>query len=540
MHRPSLIAGSYTINLNIADGQYFTIIAFRPEVNFTLPSGSGPENITSVTVQASLNYPHTTDISFDYASTGGTATGGVDYILAPGTVTIPAGSLTGSFNITVINDALVEPSETIIAGLSNPSAGVSIGTQNSYTYTILNDDFVYASFSSATASGPEGNAAAPVSTLQIVVSGGIISVPGSLLVLVTNGTATSGDWTQTSNIITIPAGNYTVPVSIPIPATVLTIMGDLAVENDETINLSMNTFVTVLAGPVVNSVYTILNDDNSTVSVAAAAASIAEGGPGAPGIGTFVFSFTNPSATARTISYMVTGSATSGTDFVALPGSFVMPSGSITYNLTLTAIADLIVEGDETVTVTITAVSGAPAIAVNAVPATITVTDDDLPEIRYTPASLTMTEGSAATVEVWLSAAPAGSVTLNISTLLAGVLTVSPATLTFNTVNYATHQVITVQSVENTVLGDQTDNIIISVNDALSDNSFDPLPDINIPVNITNNDLAAIVVNPGTVTVAENGTANFTVALSAARHQAVLSLTSQAIILPLPPSIFRN
>ncbi|MCK7535970.1 MAG: hypothetical protein MZV63_35780 [Marinilabiliales bacterium] len=127
-----------------------------------------------MTVQASLNYPHTSDISFDYAATGGTATSGVDYILAPGTVTIPAGSVTGSFNITVINDALVEPSETIIAGLTNPSAGVSIGTQNSYTYTILNDDIVYASFSSATASGPEGNAAAPVTTLQIVVSGGII------------------------------------------------------------------------------------------------------------------------------------------------------------------------------------------------------------------------------------------------------------------------------------------------------------------------------------------------------------------------------
>ncbi len=528
MHRPALIAGSYTFDLNIADGQYFTIIAFRPEVNFTLPSGSGPENITSVTVQASLNYPHTSDISFDYAATGGTATTGVDYILAPGTVTIPAGSVTGSFNITVINDALVEPSETIIAGLTNPSAGVSIGTQNSYTYTIMNDDIVYASFSSATASGPEGNAAAPVTTLQIVVSGGIISTPGSLLVLVTNGTATSGDWTQTSNLVTIPAGDYTVPVSIPIPSTVLTIIGDLAVENDETINLSMNTFVTVAAGPVVNSVYTILNDDNSTVSVAAAAPSIPEGGPGAAGTGTFVFTFTNPSATARTISYMVTGSATSGTDFIALPGSFVMPSGSVTYNLTLTAVADLIVEGDETVTVTITAVSGAPAIAVNAVPATITITDDDLPEIRYSPVSLTMTEGSSATVEVWLSAAPAGSVTLNISTLLAGVLTVSPATLTFNTANYATHQVITVQSVENTVLGDQTENIIISVNDALSDNSFDPLPDINIPVTVTNNDLASIVVNPGTVTVTENGTATFTVALSAApaSGSVVIDLTS--------------
>ena len=516
MHRPILAAGTYTLSLNITDGQHLAIIAFRPEVNFTVPSGSGLESITSVTVQAYLNYPHTSDISFDYALTGGTATSGVDYILAPGTVTIASGSVTGTFNITVINDGLVEPNETIITGITNPSAGLTIGTQNSYTYTILNDDFVYASFSSATASGPEGNAPAPVAAPQIVISGGIITVPGSLLLLVTNGTATSDDWTQTTNLINIPAGDYTTPVSLPIPASVLTIIGDLSVENDETINLGMNTFVTVLAGPIVNCVYTILNDDNSTVSVSTATPVIAEGGPGAPGTGTFMFTFTNPSSTARTVSYMVTGTATPGTDYVSLPGSFVMPAGSLTYSLNLTAIADLIVEGDETVTVTITAVSGAPVIAVNAIPATITIADDDLPGILYSPASLTMTEGSTATIEVWLSAAPAGSVTLNISTLLSGVLNVSPATLTFNTANYATHQVITVQAVENTVLGDQTDNIIISVNDALSDDPFDPLPDINIPVNVTNNDIASIIVSPGAVTVAENGTATFTVALSAA------------------------
>ncbi len=528
MHRPVLAAGTYSLSLNIADGQYLAIIAFRPEVNFTVPSGSGLESIINVTVQAYLNYPNTSDISFDYAATGGTAASGSDYILAPGTVTIPAGSVTGSFNITIINDALVEPSETIIAGLSNPSAGGSIGTQNSYTYTILNDDFVYASLSSATSSGPEGNTPAPVAAPQIVVSGGIISVPGSLLLLVTNGTATSDDWTQTTNLINIPAGDYTTPVSIPISASGLTIQGDLSVENDETINLSMNTFVTVLAGPVVNSVYTILNDDNSTVSVTTATPVIAEGGPGAPGTGTFVFTFTNPSSTARTVSYMVSGTATSGTDYVALPGSFVMPAGSLTYDRNLTATADLIVEGDETVTVTITAVSGAPAIAVNAVPATITIQDDDLPEILYSPASVTMAEGSTSTIEVWLSSAPAGAVTLNISTLLPGVLVVGPATLTFNTANYATHQAITVQAVENTVLGDQTDNIIISVNDALSDNPFDPLPDINIPVTVINNDIASIIVSPATVTVAENGTASFTVALSAAppSGSVVIDLTS--------------
>jgi gliding motility-associated-like protein len=515
MHRATLAAGTYSASMNLADGQYIAIIVYRPEVNFTVASASGPESVTMVTIQAYLNYSHSSDVSVDYAVTGGTATNGVDYTLVPGTINIIAGMVTGTFTITVIDDALVEPDETIITGLSNPSPGVAIGSQNSYTYTIINDDHVYASFSAATASGPEGNAPGTVAAPQIVVSGGITTVPGSLILMVTNGTATSDDWSQTSNIISIPAGDYTSPVSISLPASVLTILGDLTVESDETINLSINTFVTVLPGPVVNCVYTIINDDNSTASVTASTPAITEGGPGVPGTGNFVFAFTNPVSTARTVTYTVSGTAAPGTDYNTLSGSFVMPANTVTYNLNVTSIADLIVEGDETVIVTITGVSGTPAIAVNATPAVMTITDDDLPSIEYSPTSVTMVEGSSATIEVWLSNAPAGSVTLNISTLMAGVLNISPVTLTFNTSNYATHQLITLQSVENTFMGDQTDSVIISVNDALSDDPFDPLPDINIPVTITNNDVASIVVNPGSVTVAENGTVTFTVSLSA-------------------------
>lgn len=516
MYRTNLSGGNYTVDLNIADGQYLTIIAFRPEVNFTVPAGSGPESDTPVTVQVSLNYPHTSDVTVSYSATGGTATEGTDYTLDPGSVTIPAGSLTATFAINVIDDDVVEPSETIITTLSNPSTGVYIGTQNSYTYTILNDDTVYAAFSSATASGPEGNGPAPVSSPVIVVSGGIITVPGSVIVTVSNGTASSDDWSQTGNMITIPAGDYTTPVAIPIPASVLTIQGDLTVEPDETVNLNMNTFVTVAAGPVVSSVYTILNDDNSTASVTAPTAVIQEGGPGAAGTGTFVFAFSNPVSNARTVSYTVTGTATSGTDYVALAGSFVMPAGALSYDLTLTSIADLLVEGDETVRVTITGVSGTPAVDVDATPAEITIADDDLPVILFSPAAVSMTEGSTATIEVWLQNAPAGPVTINVSSTMTGLLNISPVSLTFNSSNFSTHQVITLQAIENVYLGDETDNVILAVDDALSFDPFDDLPDIIIPVTIINNDVASIVVNPTSVTVGENETATFTVVLSAA------------------------
>ncbi|MBE0667820.1 MAG: hypothetical protein IH593_09140, partial [Bacteroidales bacterium] len=431
MHRATLTAGFYELSLNLTSGQYMTIIAYRPEVNYTVISSSGAESVTSVTVQATLNYIYPSDVTVDYAVTGGTATPGVDFILVPGTLSIPAGSLTGSYTFTVINDAILEPDETVIIGLLNPTAGVTVGSQNPFTYTIINDDFIYVSFSSATAAEAEGNAAHGVFSPQLVVSGGIMTVPGSIVLTVTNGTATFDDWSQAVGLITIPAGDYTSPVSIPVPAAALSILGDVTVENDETVNLNINTFSVVMAGAIVNCVYTIINDDNATIGVTTTTPLIAEGNPGAPGSGTFTFTLTNPSSVARTVSYSVTGTATAGTDFTALAGSFVMPANTLTFNVTLTPLADIIVEGDESVTVTVTGISGTPAITVNATPATILIDDDDLPSILYSPASVSMAEGGTATIEVWLANPPAGIVTLNLTTIKVGELTLGPVILTF-------------------------------------------------------------------------------------------------------------
>lgn len=528
MHRATLTAGMYNLSLNLTDGQYITIIAFRPEISYTVISGSGLEGVTPVTVQATLNYLHTANMTADYAVTGGTATPVADFSLSPGVLSIPTGSLTGSFILNIVSDAILEPNETVIIGLLNPTAGVTVGSRNPYTYTIINDDFIYASLSAATAAETEGNATHGILAPQLVISGGILTIAGSMVLTVTNGTASASDWSQTGSLIAVPAGDYTVPVSIPLPPAALSIIGDLTVENNETVNIAINTFSVVTAGAVVSCVYTIVNDDNATIGVTTATPLIPEGGPGATGSGTYTFTLTNPSDAPRTVSYSITGTATSGTDFTALAGSFLMPANTLTFSVNLTTVADIIVEGDETVRVTVTGITGTPAITVDATTATITIDDDDLPSVLYTPASITMAEGGTATFEVWLANPPAGTVVLNLSTIKVGELTLGPVTLTFTGANYATHQVVIVQSVEDNVMGDNTDNIIITVNDALSDDPFDLLPDINIPVTIINNDIASLVVTPGSVTVAENGTVTFTVSLSAgpAAGDVVINLVS--------------
>lgn len=507
--------GNYEVSLNLTAGTHMTIVCFRPEISFATTTGSGLESVSNVSMTFVLNYPFTVAQSADYSVTGGTATDGVDYNFVPGTVTFAPGQVSKTVSFSVINDLIVEGNETVIVSLSNPSSEVTLGANDTFTYTIIDDDVLYLSFSSGTASENEGNAARSVGVPTLTLSGAILQSPASVSLTVTNGTAQSGDWSQTNPVITIPAGNYVAATQLSIPAAALSILGDNVVEPDETINLNLNTFVTATAGAITNCTYTIVNDDNATVSVTATTASVNEGGPGPVGTGTFTFSLTNPCSTARTVTYSVSGTATSGIDFVALPGTINIPANTTSVTATLTTIADLFVEGDETVSVRITGISGAPAVTVDATPAVMTIIDDDIPSIQYSPASVTMPEGGTATIDVWLGAQPVNPVVLNISTVKAGVLTLDKTTLTFTSANYGTHQVITLTAVDDNMMGNLTDDVIISVNDASSDDHFDPLPDIDIPVNVINNDIASLVVSPTSLTIAENTTGTFTVKLSA-------------------------
>ena len=66
------------------------------------------------------------DATFDWATANGTATAGTDYVAGSGTLTIPAGSTTGTVNVVVNGDVAYEPNETLSLTLTNPT-GATIG-----------------------------------------------------------------------------------------------------------------------------------------------------------------------------------------------------------------------------------------------------------------------------------------------------------------------------------------------------------------------------------------------------------------------------
>ena len=79
-------------------------------------------------------------VSSTIVLTNGTAIATGDYNNAPITVNFANGETSKTITIPIVNDSLFEPDETIILTLSNPTGGVTLGSQNIATLIILNDD----------------------------------------------------------------------------------------------------------------------------------------------------------------------------------------------------------------------------------------------------------------------------------------------------------------------------------------------------------------------------------------------------------------
>jgi|GEM_PF-1670230 len=72
--------------------------------------------------------------------TNGTATAVSDYNNTSITVTFADGEITKTVSIPIVNDNLIEGNETVNLTLTNPTNGATIGTQNTATLTIVDND----------------------------------------------------------------------------------------------------------------------------------------------------------------------------------------------------------------------------------------------------------------------------------------------------------------------------------------------------------------------------------------------------------------
>ncbi|MBI1324241.1 S8 family serine peptidase [bacterium] len=79
------------------------------------------------------------DLSFDYFTTDGTATAGLDYVATTGRLTIPAGQTDGSILVRILGDKLIEENETLELRISLTDPWFTISRDQALG-TILDDD----------------------------------------------------------------------------------------------------------------------------------------------------------------------------------------------------------------------------------------------------------------------------------------------------------------------------------------------------------------------------------------------------------------
>ena len=147
------------------------------DISFANATSSGAESTSSKAITVNLSASFGQNVTVNYAVTG-TATGsGTDYTLANGTLTISAGSTSGTITIASINDdGITDGGETVILTLSSPS-NATLGSDSVHTFTILEpvgDRNI--SFADATSSGAESSSSKAIAINLSATSGQDVTV----------------------------------------------------------------------------------------------------------------------------------------------------------------------------------------------------------------------------------------------------------------------------------------------------------------------------------------------------------------------------
>ncbi|MFA6985157.1 MAG: Calx-beta domain-containing protein [Arenimonas sp.] len=355
-------------------------------------SGTLNATFNLVLSQASAN-----PVTFNVRTSSGTATTS-DYVSRTGVpVTIPAGSTSASFDVSIKGDTVFESDETFYLMLDSVVGAVFYDTEYP-TGTILNDDVAPTpTLSIGDVSISEGNSGAQTATFTVALSAAAPSTI-SFDVATVNGSATAG-----SDYVALALTGQTIAAGQIGKTVSVTINSDTAVESDETFTVN----VTNVAGATVSdgiATGTITNDDFSGPTLSIADVSIAEGNAGTK---TMSFTVTMSAAQSGPVYFDIAtanGTAAAGSDYVAKTATRLrIPAGNTSKPVVVTIVGDTAAESDETFTVNLSDAIGATIVDNQAV-GTI-VNDDVAPLPVLSVADVTVAEGdeSSHTASFWIS-----------------------------------------------------------------------------------------------------------------------------------------
>ena len=373
-----------------------------PEITFDDASDNVDEDDGTVHVALSLSEAATADFTLNYGL-GGTAVQGTDYtITGAGTVSVMTGESSISIPVVIIDDSVGEGVETIILTLTD-GTGYTVGSSKVYTLTITDNDVMPAmDFAAASASVDED-----AGTQNVAVGLSAASAVSLTLNYKMTGTAVrNADYTSPGTVSV--AANST-SVNIPV-----TITDDNLQEGDETVILTLASGTGYSVGSANVYTLTVTDNDKPTVVFAPVSATVSED----VGTRNVVLNLTPASTSNFTLNYRLGGTAILGTDYsISGAGTISVPANSSSVSIPVAITDDSVNESSETIILTLTPGAG---YKIGAAPEhTLTITDNDMPEVAFALASASVGE-DAGTYNVRVNVNPAPVADLALSYNLTG------------------------------------------------------------------------------------------------------------------------
>ena len=428
-----------------------------PPVTLSLSAAAGSETgQTIITVTATASAAVVGSQTLEVGVSGSNITA-ADYILSNSLITISNGQTTGSVTFTIADDALFEGTETATLTLSNPSTGISLGSSISQTITIADNEILITEINPTGSSSSysadwfelSNNSASDVSLAgwkmddnsnlfanSVALRGLSAIAAGSSVIFLESDASGSNDATILANFSKAWFGTATPPSGFNYgfyggSGVGLSASGDAVNVFDAAGNLvSRVNFGTASAtasfdnksgaspasslsvagvngasysfnGTETGSPGTTTNSTLPAVSIASTDASAAEA---ALNPGVFRIARTGALTNPLVVNYTsASGSGqVSGSDYTpVLNGSVTIAAGQSFVDIIITPVDDLLVEGSETISLTLTSSS---TYSLGNAAASVTITDND-----FATAAPSIQEAASTTPFLNLPAAGSGA-----------------------------------------------------------------------------------------------------------------------------------
>jgi hypothetical protein len=341
------------------------------------------ESAGSVTMTVTRQGGSAGPVTVDWATVAGTALAGTDYTAASGTLTWASGDLTSrTITVNVRDNGIYDAGRHFSIALSNPKGGTSLVGAANTTINLTNVD------------------AQPISTIGFAANATAVTTSeaaGTVALTVTRTNASSGAATVAWQTVagsaladvrfTAASGTLSWADGDTSSRTITVSLIDDAIANQAptsfTVTLASPTGATVLS--TTTATVTITDNETPTSTIGFDTNSTAVTKSEAAGTVALTVTRTNASSGAATVAWQtVAGSALADVRFTAASGTLSWADGdtssrTITVSLINDAIGD---QPPSSFTVTLTSPTGATVLG--STTATVTITDDDPPNIAIT------------------------------------------------------------------------------------------------------------------------------------------------------------